>query len=86
MSAGSSSQVVACFSVDRTKYLMLSKSISSSPAPQCGIGLRSKIRNAFSRASSIQAGSSFLPEMSATIASDRPRWATAPAASESTQP
>ena len=41
MSAGRSSQDAACFSVERTKYLMLSKSMPERSAPQRGIGLRS---------------------------------------------
>src|SRR5712691_10885559 len=36
MSAGRSSQLAACFSVERTKYLMLSKSMSARSAPQVG--------------------------------------------------
>jgi hypothetical protein len=40
MSSGRSSQDCACFSVERTKYLMLSKSMSERSAPQVGIGLR----------------------------------------------
>src|ERR1700749_2000692 len=39
MSAGSSSQLAACFSVDRTKYLMFSKSMPDRSEPQVGIGL-----------------------------------------------
>ena len=42
MSAGRSSHDSACFSVDRTKYLMLSKSMPDRSAPQVGIGLRPK--------------------------------------------
>lgn len=86
MSSGRSSQEVACFSVDRTKYLMLSKSIPVRSAPQFGIGLRPNSRRPLSRRSSIQAGSFFLAEMSRTTASLRPRWADAPATSGSAQP
>ncbi len=86
MSSGRSSQLVACFSVERTKYLMLSKSIPVRSAPQAGIGLRSNSRSPFRRRSSIQAGSFFLAEMSRTTASLRPRWAAAPATSGSAQP
>ena len=86
MSAGSSSQLAACFSVDRTKYLMLSKSMPDRSAPQVGIGLRPNIRSPRSRRSSIHSGSFFLPEMSRTTSSDRPRRAASPATSESAQP
>ena len=73
MSSGSSSQEVACFSVDRTKYLMLSKSIADRSEPQVGIGLRSKSFRPFSRRSSIHCGSFFSAEMSRTTSSLRPR-------------
>src|SRR6266508_2507953 len=86
MSSGSSSQLAACFSVDRTKYLMLSKSMVSRSAPQCGIGLRWKSFRPFSRSFSIHSGSFFFAEMSRTTASFRPRCALAPATSESAQP
>ena len=86
MSAGRSSQEVACFSVERTKYLMLSKSMSPSSAPQAGIGLRPKSLWPFRRRSSIHCGSLFSREMLATISGVRPRWADAPATSESDQP
>ncbi len=86
MSSGRSSQVAACFSVERTKYLMLSKSMPSRLEPQFGIGFLSKVRRAFSRMSSIHCGSLFFAEMSRTTASDRPRRALAPATSESDQP
>src|SRR5580693_2895474 len=86
MSAGSSSQLAACFSVERTKYLMLSKSISDRSAPQVGIGLRPKYFRPLRRMSSIHFGSFLRPEMSRTTSSDRPRRADAPAASESDQP
>ena len=86
MSSGSSSQLVACFSVDRTKYLMLSKSMSLRSAPQDGIGLRPKSFRPFSRRSSIHSGSLFSPEMFRTTASFSPRWAAAPAVSLSDQP
>ena len=86
MSAGRSSQDAACFSVERTKYLMVSKSMPERSAPQVGIGLRSKSRSALSRSLSIHSGSPFLPEMSRTTSSERPRRALAPAASGSAQP
>ncbi len=86
MSAGRSSQVAACFSVERTKYLMLSKSMPDRSEPQLGIGFLSKIDSALSRRSSIHSGSLFFAEMSRTTASDRPRWAEAPATSVSAQP
>src|SRR3546814_10550932 len=38
MSSGSSSHVVACFSVDFTKYLMFWKSMPVRSEPQVGIG------------------------------------------------
>ena len=86
MSAGRSSQLVACFSVERTKYLMLSKSIPSSSAPQVGIGLRPNSLWPFRRRSSIHCGSLFSAEMLATTSGVRPRWAVAPATSVSDQP
>jgi len=86
MSAGRSSQLVACFSVERTKYLMLSKSIPDRSAPHAGIGLRWNSRSPLRRSSSIQAGSFFLAEMSRTTSSFRPRRALAPAVSRSAQP
>ena len=73
MSAGRSSHVAACFSVERTKYLMLSKSIPSSSPPQVGIGLRWKSLRPFRRRSSIHCGSLFFAEMSRTTSSLRPR-------------
>ena len=69
MSSGSSSQLVACFSVERTKYLMLSKSIPDRSAPHVGIGLRSNSCRPFSRRSSIHSGSFFSAEMSRTTSS-----------------
>ncbi len=86
MSSGSSSQLAACFSVERTKYLMLSKSMPSRLAPQLGMGLRSKMRSAFSRVFSIHSGSFFFADMSRTTTSESPRCALAPATSESAQP
>src|SRR5580704_4003747 len=86
MSAGSSSQLAACFSVERTKYLMLSKSMPDRSAPQLGMGLRPKFFSPLSRMSSIHSGSFFRVEMSRTTSSDRPRRADAPATSESAQP
>ena len=86
MSAGRSSQVAACFSVERTKYLMLSKSIPDRSEPQFGIGFLRKISSALSRRSSIQAGSFFSTEMLRTTSSFRPRRAVEPATSVSAQP
>ena len=86
MSSGRSSQVAACFSVDRTKYLMLSKSMPDRSAPQLGIGFFSNSPSALSRNSSIHAGSFFCREMSATTSAERPRRAEEPATSESDQP
>src|ERR1700733_4108356 len=86
MSAGRASQVAACFSVDRTKYLMFSKSMPDRSAPQFGMGLRSNSFRPFSRRSSIHWGSFFLPEMSRTPSWARPRRAAVPATSESAQP
>src|SRR5580658_3108487 len=86
MSAGRSSQVAACFSVERTKYLMLSKSMPDRSEPQLGMGLRRKYFSPFSRISSIHSGSFLRAEMSRTTSSDSPRRADAPAASESAQP
>src|SRR5215469_14522605 len=86
MSAGSSSQLAACFSVDRTKYLMLSKSMPDRSEPQLGMGLRWKYFRPFSRMLSIHSGSFFRAEMSRTTSSDSPRRADAPATSGSAQP
>src|SRR5450631_42936 len=86
MSSGSSSQVVACFSVDFTKYLMLSKSMPVRSEPQLGMGFLPKSFRPFSRRFSIQAGSPLRPEMSRTTSSFRPRRADTPAASLSDQP
>src|SRR6188474_2784823 len=86
MSSGSSSQVWACFSVERTKYLMLSKSMPDRSAPQVGIGLRPKICSALRRFFSIHSGSFLRFEMSVTTSSETPRRAEAPALSESDQP
>ncbi len=86
MSAGRSSQVAACFSVDRTKYLILSKSIPDRSAPQVGMGLRPKSFRPLSRSCVIHSGSLFLAEMPRTTASDSPRWAVAAYASVSDQP
>ena len=87
MSAGRSSQLAACFSVERTKYLMLlevdaGQVRAPGRASACG---RNSFRP-FSRRSSIHSGSFFLAEMSRTTSSDRPRRADSPAASESAQP
>src|SRR5579864_7361797 len=86
MSAGRSSHDSACFSVDRTKYLMLSKSMPDRSEPQFGIGLRPKYFSPLSRFSSIHSGSFLRAEMSRTTASESPRLADAPATSESAQP
>src|SRR5262244_2259478 len=86
MSAGRSSQDAACFSVDRTKYLMFSKSMPDRSEPHVGIGLRLNRDRPFSRRSSIHSGSFFFAEMSRTTSSDRPRRADAPAVSGSAQP
>ena len=86
MSAGRSSQVWACFSVERTKYLMLSKSIVDRSEPHVGIGLRPKSLRPFRRRSSIHCGSLFFEEMSRTTSSLRPRVASAPASVLSDQP
>ena len=73
MSAGRSSQDVACFSVDRTKYLMLSKSIALRSEPQVGSGLRRKSLRPLRRRSSIHCGSLLRMEMSRTTSSLSPR-------------
>src|SRR3954471_10779505 len=86
MSAGSSSHDVACFSDDRTKYLMLSKSMPDRSAPQLGIGFLPHSRRPLSRKLSIHSGSFLSPLISRTFASDRPRVAVAPAVSGSAQP
>ena len=65
---------------------MLSKWMPSRPAPQFGIGFLSNVRSALSRMLSIHSGSLFFAEISRTTASDSPRWALAPATSESDQP
>src|SRR5699024_4709487 len=54
--------------------------------PQVGIGFLLNSRSPLRRRSSIHSGSSFLPEMSRTTSSFRPRRAEAPASSESAQP
>ena len=86
MSSGSSSQDVACFSVDRTKYLMLSKSMPDRSEPQVGIGFLPNSRRPLRRRSSIHSGSLLSAEMLRTTSSDSPRLAAVPAASESDQP
>src|SRR5260370_16947722 len=58
MSAGRSSQLAACFSVERTKYLMFSKSMPDRSEPQAGIGLPRNSFRPFSRRSSIHCRSS----------------------------
>ena len=86
MSSGRSSQLAACFSVERTKYLMFWKSIPVRSAPHDGIGLRSNNRRPLSRRSSIHWGSLFSAEMLRTTVSDRPRTAVEPATSASAHP
>ncbi len=86
MSSGRSSHVAACFSLERTKYLMFSKSMSERSEPHVGIGLRWKSLRPFRRRSSIHCGSLFFAEMSRTTSSLRPRLAAAPATSLSAQP
>ncbi len=86
MSSGRSSHEVACFSVDRTKYLMLSKSIVERSEPHVGIGLRWKSLRPFRRRSSIHCGSLLSAEMLRTTSSLRPRAAIEPASSLSAQP
>ncbi len=86
MSAGRSSQVAACFSVDRTKYLMLSKSMPDRSEPQFGIGFLKKMSRAFNRRSSIHSGSFLSWEMLRTTSALMPRRAVEPATSVSDQP
>src|SRR3954465_7150996 len=86
MSAGRSSQLVACFSVERTKYLMLSKAISDRSAPHIGIGLRSKTCSALSRFLSIHSGSFLRREMFSTTSGESPRRAVMPAGSGAPPP
>ena len=69
--------VAACFSVERTKYLMLSKSMASRSAPQVGIGLRPNRRRPLRRRSSIHSGSFLSAEMLRTTSSFSPRSAVA---------
>src|SRR5213595_1660511 len=86
MSAGSSSQDAACASVERTKYLMLSKSMAERSAPHVGIGFLKNSFKPLRRCSSIHSGSFFFAEMSRTTSSLMPRRADSPAMSESAQP
>ena len=86
ISSGSSSQLSACFSVERTKYLMLSKSMPLRSEPHEGIGFFSNRRSPLSLRSNIHEGSFFFEEMSRTTSSFRPRRAVAPAVSLSCQP
>src|ERR1700735_1113361 len=78
MSAGRSSQLSACFSVERTKYLMLSKSMPDRSEPHAGIGFRPKYFSPLSRFSSIHSGSFFRGEMSRTTSLDTPRFGGRP--------
>ena len=86
MSSGRSSQEVACFSVDFTKYLMFWKSMPDRSEPQVGIGFLPNRRSDFSRRSSIHCGSFLRAEMSLTTSSLSPRRAVSPAVSLSDQP
>ena len=86
MSSGRSSQVVACFSVDFTKYLMFWKSMPVRSEPQLGIGFLPKSERLFRRSFVIHSGSLLREEMSRTTSSLRPRRAFVPAASLSAQP
>src|ERR1700750_329529 len=86
MSAGRSSQDSACFSVERQKYLLLSKWMPDRSEPQLGMGLRRKYFSPLSRFSSIHSGSFLRAEMSRTTSSESPRLADAAATSESAQP
>ncbi|CAB5025961.1 unannotated protein [freshwater metagenome] len=86
MSSGRSSHEVACFSVERTKYLMLSKSMPPRSEPQFGIGFLPNRRRPLRRISSIHSGSFFFALMSRTTSSLMPRRALAPATSVSDQP
>src|SRR5687768_10079733 len=86
MSSGRSSQDSACFSVERTKYLMLSKSMPDRSEPQFGMGFLSNRRRPLRRSLVIHSGSDFFEEMSRTTSSLIPRLAEAPATSESAQP
>jgi hypothetical protein len=81
MSSGRSSQLVACFSVERTKYLMLSKSMPDRSEPQVGIGFFSKSFEALEPQVEHPLRLAFLAEMSRTTSSLRPRLAVAPAVS-----
>src|SRR4028118_1407316 len=79
MSSGRSSHEAAWASVERTKYLMLSKSMPERSEPQSGIGLRPNSLKALRRRSSIHSGSLLRREMSVTTSSSTPRPAGAPA-------
>jgi Fe-S cluster assembly protein SufB len=69
-----------------TTSKIVSKSMPPRSEPHVGIGFLRKVDSAFSRASSIHWGSLFFIEMSRTTASDSPRFALAPATSESAHP
>jgi len=86
MSSGNSSQEDACFSVERTKYLMVSKLMPERSAPQVGMGFFSNRRKPLRRVLSIHSGSPLSAEMLRTTPSSRPRRALIPAASASCQP
>ena len=74
MSSGRSSQVVACFSVDFTKYLMFSKSMPDrSRAPGGHRLLVEQAQRLEPQVLSIHSGSFLRAEMSRTTSSDRPR-------------
>src|SRR4051794_41929290 len=86
MSSGRSSQDSACFSVERTKYLMLSKSMPDRSEPQFGMGFFSNRRRPLRRSLVIHSGSFFFAEMSRTTSSLIPRLAEAPAGAEAAPP
>ena len=86
MSSGRSSQLVACFSVERTKYLMLSKSMPDRSEPHVGMGFFSNRLSPRRRIFSIHSGSLLSAEMLRTTSGLMPRCAVAPATSESAQP
>ena len=86
ISSGRSSQEVACFSVERTKYLIVSKKIPLRSEPQLGIGFLSNNDNPLSLRSNIHCGSFFFDEISRTTSSFRPRRLFEPASVLSAQP
>ena len=78
--------VAACFSVERTKYLIVSKKIPERSEPQFGIGFFSNSARPFKRRSSIHCGSDFFAEISRTTSSLSPRLAFVPTSLLSDQP